>query len=133
MTPAEALRGRLHAREDDGYEAQRRDAVWNARRPARYPDLILRAADAGDVAAGVRLAARRGLKVGVRSGGHSWIANGIRHGGLTLDLSALSSIDYDPATRIAGSRPPRPHGSRSCATATTRGRLFNTYLGAADL
>ncbi|MEU4236902.1 FAD-binding oxidoreductase [Actinoplanes sp. NPDC026619] len=99
------MRGRLLARGDQGYEEQRRDAVWNARRPARYPDLILCAADADDVAAGVRLAAERDLKVGIRSGGHSWIANGIRHGGLTLDLSALASIDYDPATQLVSVGP----------------------------
>ena len=25
------------------------------------------------------------LRVGIRSGGHSWIANAVRHGGLTID------------------------------------------------
>lgn len=53
----------------------------------------------------MRLAAERGLHVGVRSGGHSWIANGVRHGGLTIDLSALSSVAYDPRTQIVAVGP----------------------------
>ena len=105
VTGAPRFTGRLLRPGDDDYEASRRDAIWNGRRPNRYPDLILRAADAADVQAGVILANEHGHRVGIRSGGHSWIANGIRHGGLTIDLSALNSIDYDPSTGVAAVGP----------------------------
>jgi hypothetical protein len=95
-------RGRLLCRDDPDYERHRRDAIWNARRPARFPELILLAAGEADVAAGVRLAAARGLRIGVRSGGHSWIANGVRHGGLTIDLSALATVAYGWNARVHG-------------------------------
>jgi FAD/FMN-containing dehydrogenase len=85
--------GRLVRPGDTDHEARHCDAIWNARRPARYPDLILLAADASDVQAGVRLAGSIDLRVGIRSGGHSWIANGVRGRGLTIDSSALNDID----------------------------------------
>ena len=105
VTGARHFTGHLLQVGDDDYEVNRREAIWNARRPDRYPDLILRAADAADVQAGVALAKEHGYRVGIRSGGHSWIANGIRHGGLTIDLSALNAIEYDPSTGIVAAGP----------------------------
>lgn len=39
--PTAEFRGRAFARGADGYEEARRAAVWNARTPPRYPDLIV--------------------------------------------------------------------------------------------
>lgn len=64
--------------------------MWNARVPARYPDLIVHARDVYYVVAAATLAKREGLRIAVRSGGHSWSGNHLRDGGLLLDLSRLN-------------------------------------------
>jgi FAD/FMN-containing dehydrogenase len=87
------------------YEALRRSAVWNRRTPARFPDVIVRAADDADVVAAVRFARARGLKVAVRGGGHSWIGSPLRDGGVLIDLSRLRSLTVDPASRTATIQP----------------------------
>jgi FAD/FMN-containing dehydrogenase len=97
----EIFRGRLLRRGADGYEPARRAAVWNERKPDRYPDAILLVEDEGDVVAGVRLARDNSWTIGIRSGGHSWVGNGIRDGGLLLDLSRLNSIDLDVEGKVA--------------------------------
>lgn len=91
-------------RGDDGYEQARSQTVWNARTPERYPDVVVQAADADDVVATVRYAAHRDLRVGVRSGGHSWAGNHVRDGGVLLDLHGLDncSVDADAGTAIVG-------------------------------
>ena len=83
------------------YEQARQSAVWNGRKPDRFPDFILIAADAQDVVRGVRFARENGLKVGIRSGGHSIVATGVRQGGLLIDLSQLTGIEVDAAGRTA--------------------------------
>jgi FAD/FMN-containing dehydrogenase len=103
--PATALEGALLLRGEPGYEEARLDAVWNARKPDRYPDAILLARCDEDVVAGVRWATGDGLKVSVRSGGHSWVGNGVRDGGLLIDLSLLRGIEVDPAARVVRVRP----------------------------
>src|SRR5690348_4009086 len=72
----------LFLRGEDGYEDARVGRVFNRRRPDRYPDAVLIAADADAVAEGVRLARSRGWPVAVRSGGHSWAVWSVRDGGL---------------------------------------------------
>src|SRR5690242_4527885 len=88
-------------RGDEGFEAARRSLVWNGRRPARVPDAIARAASAEDAVAAVRLARERGLKLSVRSGGHNFVGNSVRDGGLVLDVSALDGVRVDAAARRA--------------------------------
>ncbi|MBT2225748.1 FAD-binding oxidoreductase [Nonomuraea sp. NEAU-A123] len=117
--------GRLVGRYDPGYERLRRAAIWNARRPDRFPDLILLAADEADVARGVRLAADRGMRVGIRSGGHSWIANGVRNGGLLIDLSRLAEIRFDEATGLVALGP-AARGAAVDAALARFGRFFPT-------
>src|SRR5439155_5190682 len=43
----------------------------------------------------------RGLRISIRSGGHSWIGASLRDGGLLIDLSHLNSVSIDPAGRTA--------------------------------
>jgi FAD/FMN-containing dehydrogenase len=49
----------------------------------------------------VRFAASHGLKVGLRSGGHSYEGHALRDGGLMLDLGGLDRIEIDAAARTA--------------------------------
>jgi len=90
-----------YRRGEPGYEQARADAVWNARKPDRYPEVIAVPADAGEAADAVAYARDHGLTVSVRSGGHSWYGIHLRDGGLLLDLSRLRTITVDPAARTA--------------------------------
>jgi hypothetical protein len=45
----------------DAYEAARRGAVWNARTPDRFPDLVVQAHSEDDLLAAVRRAKREGF------------------------------------------------------------------------
>jgi hypothetical protein len=91
-------------RGDDAYEAARQEAAWNARKPDRYPDVIVRARSVDDVVNGVRVARERGLKVKARAGGHSWSASSIRSG-MLIDLSQLTEVSFDPARGTASVQP----------------------------
>jgi FAD/FMN-containing dehydrogenase len=106
----------LLRRGEDGYEEARRAAVWNAKKPDRYPAAIMLARTDADVVRGVRLAREHGWKVAIRSGGHSWSANHLRDGGLLLDLSALDAFEINSATGTASAGP------------ATRGQVFQRAL-----
>ena len=121
----------LFLRGQDGYEEARIGRVFNRRRPSRYPDAVLIAADADAVAEGVRLARSRGWPVAVRSGGHSWAVWSVRDGGLLIDLQNLnhdrvrrgSGIAVaGPSVRGGRNWPPssRPTGGRSRAGTARR-------------
>lgn len=96
--------GTLVWRAEPGYEEARSGPCFNERVPDRFPEAVLFAASVDDVVAGVRLARERGLQVGVRSGGHSWGAWGLRDGALLIDLSGLSQLELadDGVTALAG-------------------------------
>ena len=95
------LAGSVVRRGEPGYEQARADAVWNARKPDRYPDLIVLAATEQDAAAAVRYAREAGMRVALRSGGHSWCGGHLHDGGMLLDLSRLREITVDPAAGTA--------------------------------
>jgi FAD/FMN-containing dehydrogenase len=99
------MRARVIRRGDADYEQARLDAVWNARKPDRYPDAIVLAENEQQVAAAVRQARAAGQRVSVRSGGHSWVGNGVRDGGLLIDLSRLQEITVDPGARTVAVGP----------------------------
>jgi hypothetical protein len=84
-----------------GYEAVRVDAIWNGRVPDRFPAAIAIARSEDDVVSALRLAREKGWKVGIRSGGHNFVGNAIREGGLLLDLSRLDGIEIDASTATA--------------------------------
>lgn len=87
------------------YEAVRRQMVWNEVKPDRYPEAIVRVASTADIVAGVRLAEERGLRVAVRSGGHSWVGSSVRDGTVLLDMSARRAITVDPDAMTATVEP----------------------------
>jgi FAD/FMN-containing dehydrogenase len=92
-------------RGEAGYEEARRGHMWNARVPARYPHTIVQARSEDDVIRAVRLAGREGLKIAIRSGGHSWAANFLREGGMLLDVGQLQEWSIDLDRRTAWVRP----------------------------
>jgi FAD/FMN-containing dehydrogenase len=92
-------------RGDPDYEATRRRMVWNQLLPARFPEVIVTVASDQDVVEAVKLARARGLKISVRSGGHSWIGSSLRDGGMLIDLSRLNNVTVDAAARTAAAQP----------------------------
>jgi FAD/FMN-containing dehydrogenase len=104
-----ALRGRIKgdviAADAPDYFAVRNEMVWNALKPDRAPDVIVRARDHQDVVEAVNFARENRLKVAVRGGGHSWCGLAVRHGGMTIDLSALSDCKIDVAAGTAVIQP----------------------------
>ncbi|MEV2214174.1 FAD-binding oxidoreductase [Streptomyces sp. NPDC050997] len=118
-------RERLLRRGDAAYEQARRDAVWNERKPDRFPDVIVLADNERDVVAAVRLARSEGLSLGIRSGGHSWVGNGVRDGGMLLDLSRLQDITVDPKARTAAVQP-AAKGPELLARLAPHGLFFPT-------
>jgi FAD/FMN-containing dehydrogenase len=137
------LTGNVYRRGEEGYEEARRAAVWNARKPNRYPELIVTARTEADVVAAVRLARSRGLKVAVRSGGHSWFGASVRDNGLLLDLSRLAAVSVDAEAGTAALQPSvrgrqlaaalAPHGLAfpvgHCPTVALGGYLLAGGLG----
>lgn len=93
-----ALRGKLLLPDHPDYETRRR--VWNGAIDRR-PLAIARCADADDVCAAVRFAARERLPMTVRGGGHNVAGLAVRDGALMLDLGAMNSVEVDAPSRIA--------------------------------
>ena len=87
------------------YEENRRAMVWNAVKPERFPDAIVRVKSEADVRESVRFARQHNLKVGVRGGGHHWHNPALRQGGLLLDLSGLNRLQVDAQHRTAVVQP----------------------------
>jgi FAD/FMN-containing dehydrogenase len=92
-------------RGDQGYEQARRGRMWNGRVPQRHPDVVAYPRNDEDVVAAVRLARQRGLKIAVRSGGHSWAASFLRDGGMLIDMSGMRDFTVDAQTRTARLQP----------------------------
>ena len=84
------------------YDAVRR--VWN-KEFVRRPSLVVRPADALDVAQAITNARQRDLPFAIRSGGHSLAGFGSVDGGLVLDLSQLKGVSIDPTTQTAWVQP----------------------------
>ena len=122
--PRERLAGRLLHRGEPGYEQARIGRIFNARRPDRFPVAVLLAADEDDVIAGVHLAAERGWRVCVRSGGHSWAAWSLRDDALLIDLGGMRDLAYDPATGIVAARPAVQGGLELAPFLAERDRTF---------
>ncbi len=98
--------------------------VFNERRPDRYPAGVLVASCEEDVVAGVRLARKRGLRVSVRAGGHSWAVWSLRDDALLIDLGGLREMTYDPKTGIATASPGIKGGAEFAPFLTGHGRVF---------
>ncbi len=69
------------------------------------PALIVRAADAADVARTVLVARESGLELSIRGGGHSLAGHGTNDGGIVLDLGSMKGIHIDPDRRLAWAQP----------------------------
>lgn len=115
-------------------------SVWshnhNHRRATstRIPRAVIHATHPSHVSAAVKLAASLGVRVSVRSGGHSWAGWGVRDDAVLLDLGALpggkhavggasTGIEYDERTKIVAA-PPSATGRMVNGVLEARGRMF---------
>jgi FAD/FMN-containing dehydrogenase len=91
------LRGQILTPTDPGFDEARR--VWNGMID-KHPELIIRAADAADVAPVIAFARETGLPLAIRGGGHNVAGNGTVDDGIVLDLGALKAVEVDPDARL---------------------------------
>ena len=84
------------APEDAGYD-QARTVLYGGfdKRPA----VIIRPANADEVAQVIALARETGLELAVRSGGHSNAGHSVTEGGIVLDLGLMKAIEIDVAEK----------------------------------
>ena len=92
------LSGRVITPEDAEYDAARRVALGGL---DPRPAVIVRPANAEDVARVVRLADENGVELAVRCGGHSSAGHSTIDGGLVLDLRDMNGIEIDAEGRTA--------------------------------
>jgi FAD binding domain/Berberine and berberine like len=94
-----SMNGTFLTPEDDGYDSARQ--AWNLTVDQR-PAAVAYAEDADDVAAAVRLAAERGLRVAVQGPGHGAnVMGGDLAGTLLLKTMRMTRLDVDPGARRA--------------------------------
>ncbi|KAJ9132172.1 FAD binding domain protein [Pleurostoma richardsiae] len=103
--------------------------VFNRRRPARAPRAVVRATSPAHVRAAVRLAAREGCRLSVRSGGHSWAAWSVRDDAVLVDLAGLdgagggTGVTYEEGTGVVAC-PPGATGRELNEELGRWGRMF---------
>lgn len=92
------LRGEVITPGDSGFDEARK--IWNGdidRRPA----VIARCTSVEDVQAALAFGRERGLRISVRSGGHSFPGLSVADGALMIDLRAMNKVSIDPDARLA--------------------------------
>ncbi|MGW4135770.1 FAD-binding oxidoreductase [Streptomyces mirabilis] len=99
------IEGEIVRRGDPRYDETWAAMLFNHLKPDRFPDVIVRAASERDVPAAVELARSEGLRIAVRSGGHSWCGSPLRDRGMLIDLSGLRRSDIDVASATATVQP----------------------------
>jgi FAD/FMN-containing dehydrogenase len=92
------IAGRVIEPGDADYDAARSIVMGGI---DRHPAVIVRVADAADVARVLAVAKDTGLELAVRCGGHSGAAHSTTEGGIVIDLRDLKSLDIDVDARTA--------------------------------
>ena len=110
--PANELRqivaGPVISRLDASYEDWRTSIAWQPYRAdihGRYPELIVQAESDADVLSAVRFARKQGLKVAIKSGGHSESGAFLRDGGVLIDLGRLQKVNVHRGTGTFDAQP----------------------------
>src|SRR4051795_2800041 len=127
--------GEIWTPEDDGYDDAR--GVVNTmidRRPA----LVGQVMNEEDVAALIAMSRERALPLAVRCGGHGVSGHGTCEGGIVIDMSAMKSIEVDPAAKTVKAGGGVTWGELDAATqehglAVTGGRVPTTGIAGLTL
>jgi FAD/FMN-containing dehydrogenase len=127
------MRGPVIAPSDPEYDQAR--SIWNAMID-KHPGAIARCSGVADVMHAVQAAAREGLLVSVRSGGHNIAGSALCDDGLMIDLSGMKSVRIDPDARLAYVEPGATlgdfdHEAQAFGLATSLG--INSTTGVAGL
>jgi FAD/FMN-containing dehydrogenase len=77
------------------YELWRQSMIWQRRKSARYPEVIVQARSVADVVAAVNYAREHDLRVATRCGGHSMSASFLRDRGMLIDVGQFCDIEVD--------------------------------------
>src|ERR1700753_2093254 len=85
-----AVRGRVVARGDAGYDAAR--VVFNRRYDGVRPPAVVEARDFADARATVAWANRFGVPLVARSGGHGYNGNSTSRNAVVVDVGALAHV-----------------------------------------
>jgi FAD/FMN-containing dehydrogenase len=93
-----ALAGRVITPQDADYDAARTVFLGGI---DRHPAVIVRPADASDVARVISVARESGVPLAIRSGGHSGAGHCTTDGGIVLDLHDMKSLEIDATARTA--------------------------------
>jgi FAD/FMN-containing dehydrogenase len=83
----------------------------------KHPAVIIRVANAKEVAQVIALARETGLELAIRSGGHSNAGHSVTEGGILLDLSEMKDIQIDTNERTSWAEPGLMAGEYTTATA----------------
>lgn len=81
---------------DGSKEFEKRRVVKNGLCRYIRPGIIVVPKSTLDVARIVRIARKYGQEISVRSGGHSYLCQGIKQGGIHIDLRRLKSLKFGP-------------------------------------
>ncbi len=98
------------------YERARVGRVFNHRRPERYPLAVVEATKEDHIVEAVKVAQKQGVRISIRSGGHSWAAWSVRDNAILIDLGSYKQIELDESTGIVAVSP------------STTGRQLNAVL-----
>jgi FAD/FMN-containing dehydrogenase len=92
------VRGDVIGTSHPGYDEAR--TIYNAMIDKR-PEFIVRCQDVADVISAVNFARDNGLTIAIRGGGHNVAGLALVDDGLVIDLSAMKSVQVDPARKTA--------------------------------
>ena len=93
-----AIQGRIITPADRDYDEQRGVMYGGF---DRRPGVIVRVANADDVASVIRVARETGIELAVRGGGHSNAGHSTTDGGIVLDVRDLRTLDIDVQAKTA--------------------------------
>ncbi|KAL6249922.1 hypothetical protein RBB50_002223 [Rhinocladiella similis] len=92
-------------RGDAQYEQIRRRCVWNGAVPPRFPEWIVFPEDSQQIRQIVLFAKWKKMRIGVKSGGHSWSAAFLQDGGILIDMVKMKRFTYNTKARTAEVEP----------------------------
>lgn len=117
------LKGRVLTAGAPGFADAVAATSFNAQTPPHRPEALIDAHDTDDVATAIRWARQQGLKVAIKSGGHSWSQNHIRDGAAIIDVSRLDRVEIDKRAMTATAGPGAP-GSETLMRLARMGLFF---------